>query len=590
MTMLFASSIELPSRRPVGRLALFGRFSCVGEESALFAAVDAFVRPQPFENNLRRAGHNGGVVLGLHPESFQMLEQALNFLQLRQILGARRVHGHFQLAAHLEPLHHWLEAGVGKIICKDLANGRADQFPRDVFGAANLAFVLELEFSGHRGNGGIDVGHAGDDGGVAAAQRALLGAAEHVFKGAGGQALGDARAPIHALVLARLERNFLDNFADVVRHFNAFPGVAIRPRLLRCDGHSFCDRCGIMRANFGADAVLQGRDDLAARGVVFRIRGEYKQHIERHPHRIAFYLDVAFLHDVEQSHLDFSGEVRKLVDGEDSAIGAGKKAVVNRQLVRKIAAASGCLDGIHVADHIRDGDVRRSELFDVAVIAAEPGDRRGVAFRGDEIAANAAQRRIRIVVDFASLHDRNMWVHEAGEVAKNPRFRLAAQAEKNEMMARKDGVDDLGYYRVVVPVQAGKERLALFHLAHQILAQLLSHTSLRDSLFGPLTAAKLTEGFRELAAGAPFLRPNLDESNKLDAAAAKKARCRHYRRNGAGARVTKIRWRVSFRLSGYTPTGERRDLHSCLGKVWNGLLPIAGSANRLLKCSVQAHT
>ena len=91
-----------------------------------------------------------------------------------------------------------------------------------------------------------------------------------------------------------------------------------------------------MRANFGADAVFQRRDDFSARRVILRVRGEDQQHVQRQPHRIALNLHVAFLHDVEQAHLNFSRQVGQFVDGEDSAVRAGQQAVMNGQLVGKM--------------------------------------------------------------------------------------------------------------------------------------------------------------------------------------------------------------------------------------------------------------
>ncbi len=92
---------------------------------------------------------------------------------------------------------------------------------------------------------------------------------------------------------------------------------ALRPRLLRGNRDALFQRLRIMRANLRADAVLQRRDDLAARRVVLRIGAEHQRHIQRQAHRIALDLNVAFLHDVEQRHLDLAGQVGQLVDGED---------------------------------------------------------------------------------------------------------------------------------------------------------------------------------------------------------------------------------------------------------------------------------
>ncbi len=55
---------------------------------------------------------------------------------------------------------------------------------------------------------------------------------------------------------------------------------------------------------------------------------------------VAFDLHVAFLHDVEEGDLDFAGEVRDFVDGENAAVGAGQKAVVHGELVSRAARRS----------------------------------------------------------------------------------------------------------------------------------------------------------------------------------------------------------------------------------------------------------
>ncbi len=87
--------------------------------------------------------------------------------------------------------------------------------------------------------------------------------------------------------------------------------VALGPRLLRRDGDAFLDGRRIMRTNLRADAVLQRRNDFAARRVVLWIGGENQRDIQPQAHRVALNLHVAFLHDVEQSDLDLAGEIRQ---------------------------------------------------------------------------------------------------------------------------------------------------------------------------------------------------------------------------------------------------------------------------------------
>ena len=185
-----------------------------------------------------------------------------------------------------------------------------------------------------------------------------------------------------------------------------------------------------MRANFRADAVLQRSDDFAARGVVLRIRGKDEQHVERQAQRVALNLDVAFLHDVEQADLNFSCEVGQFVDGEDAAIGAGQQAVMNGQLVGKIAPAARRADGIDVADDVGDGHVGRGELFHVALVAGHPGDGRVVAFSGDFFAAGAANGAQWIVVDFAARHDGNFGIEQLRQAAQDAALGLSAQTRE----------------------------------------------------------------------------------------------------------------------------------------------------------------
>ena len=66
------------------------------------------------------------------------------------------------------------------------------------------------------------------------------------------------------------------------------------------------------------EAVLERRDDPAARGVVLRVgRGDHEQ-VERQADDEAADLDVALLEDVEQADLDPLGQVGQLVDGDDA--------------------------------------------------------------------------------------------------------------------------------------------------------------------------------------------------------------------------------------------------------------------------------
>ena len=68
-------------------------------------------------------------------------------------------------------------------------------------------------------------------------------------------------------------------------------------------------------------------------------------------------------------------------------------------------------------------------------------------------------------------------VEQRGEGAEDARFGLAAEAEEDEVVAREDGVDDLGDDRVFVADDAGEERGLVLRgrreLGDEVFAQLV---------------------------------------------------------------------------------------------------------------------
>ena len=161
----------------------------------------------------------------------------------------------------------------------------------------------------------------------------------------------------------------------------------------------------IVGADLHVEAVLERRDDAAAAGVVFRVGAGDDDDVERQADLVAFDLDVFLFHQVEQTDLHLFGQVGQLVDGEDAAVGARHQAVVDGLFVGEIAAL-GDFDRIDLADEVGDRDVRRGQLLAVALVAVDPCDRQGVAQLGRFLAAGAANRLERIVVDFAAIDDR----------------------------------------------------------------------------------------------------------------------------------------------------------------------------------------
>src|SRR5205807_9985581 len=123
-----------------------------------------------------------------------------------------------------------------------------------------------------------------------------------------------------------------------------------------------------------------------------RIGAEDEHDVHGNPDGKAADLEVALLEDVQQRHLDAGGEIGELVDGEDAAVRARDDAVVDHFLVGVGETLVGGLDGIDVADEIGDGDVRRSQLLAVPLVAADPGNGEVVSLlRGQAPAAFAGR-------------------------------------------------------------------------------------------------------------------------------------------------------------------------------------------------------
>ncbi len=171
-------------------------------------------------------------------------------------------------------------------------------------------------------------------------------------------------------------------------------------RLLVDDADLGLELQRVVRADLGAEPVLERGDDAAAVGVVLGVGAGHDQHVERQPQRVAADLDVALLHHVEHRHLDALGEVGQLVDGDDAAVRPRDQAEGDGLRIAE-AAALGHLDGVDVTDQVGDAGVRRGELLGVALAAVPPRDRQVVTrgrrapdrLRGDRACTGARRAR-----------------------------------------------------------------------------------------------------------------------------------------------------------------------------------------------------
>ena len=243
-----------------------------------------------------------------------------------------------------------------------------------------------------------------------------------------------------------------------------------------------------MRPNLRPNPVLQRSHDLPARRVVLRVGAEDQRHIQRQPHRIPLNLHIAFLHDVEQRHLDLPRQIRKLIDREDPAVRPRQQPIVHRQLVRKVLTPARRLDRIKIANQIGHRHIRGRQLLHIALIATQIGNRRRVALLRNQLAAPLAQRQIRIVPNLASRHIRQPLIQNRRQPAQNAALRLPAQPQQNKVLPRQHRIHNLRHDGVVIPDDARKDRPLGLEPADQVLAQLVFHAAIFEPRLGKLLA------------------------------------------------------------------------------------------------------
>src|SRR5260370_15363923 len=98
-------SVVLAPRRTVYGFARLGLPRLLRKIAAFFAAPDAAVRPQTFENHLRSAGDGSSVFAIGNAEAGGVLQQALEFLKLLATLRGACQTRQLQLPPQLRPQH-----------------------------------------------------------------------------------------------------------------------------------------------------------------------------------------------------------------------------------------------------------------------------------------------------------------------------------------------------------------------------------------------------------------------------------------------------------------------------------------------------
>ncbi len=155
------------------------------------------------------------------------------------------------------------------------------------------------------------------------------------------------------------------------------------------------------------------------------------------------------------------------------------------------------LDGIDVADHVRDGHVRRCQLLDVTVRPRQPGDGRVVALLLHQRPALAANRVVGIVANLAPGDVRHRFVQQRGQQADDARLGLPAQPQQNEVVPRQQRVHDLRDNGFLKTDDARKQRLFALQLTNQVLTNFVFYGAVCDPVLGEATGSEGAERLRK---------------------------------------------------------------------------------------------
>ena len=275
----------------------------------------------------------------------------------------------------------------------------------------------------------------------------------------------DARALVDGIRFAKVAREAREDLEEVRGNLGDEVGF------LADDGDLLVDRLGVVRADLGAEAVLQRRDDAAAVRVVLGVGGGDDEHVEVEAQHVAPDLDVALLHDVEERDLDALGQVGQLVDRDDAAVAARHEPVVDRLGVAE-RAALGHLDRIDVADQVGDRRVGGGELLGVPLAAVAPHDGQVVAQLAGTADGCRRDGMERMLAEFRPLDDRRPFVQQPVQAAQQARLALAAFAEQHDVVAREDRAFELRNHGVIEAVDAGPRVASLGERREEVLAQL----------------------------------------------------------------------------------------------------------------------
>src|ERR1700730_4729742 len=128
---------------------------------------------------------------------------------------------------------------------------------------------------------------------------------------------------------------------------------------------------------------------------------------------------------------------------------------------------------IDIANYVGDSDVWSRKLLHKTCVSIEPLDMSHVAVALQCLPSEGGYWLKRIVVNFRTGNYRKAFIQQFGQLADYPAFRLAAQAEQNEVVSRQDGVDQLRDNGVVVANDPGKKFFPRAQFRDQVCTQLV---------------------------------------------------------------------------------------------------------------------
>src|SRR5581483_3482161 len=281
----------------------------------------------------------------------------------------------------------------------------------------------------------MNVAYARDNGGLFINDRAAFSVAQRILGNGDWQALADARSFVDTLVFASFKGNLLDDLSDKARDYNFRTGsFAFGPGFLRGYCDSVINSLRVMCDDFRADAIFQRRDNLATSRVIFRISREHQHNVQWQTYRIAFDLNVAFLHYVEKTDLNLSRQIGQFVDSKNAAISTRQQSIMNCQLIRKNVSAARSFNRIDIAKDICDCHVRCRQHFDIAGIPSDPIDWSIIALFCNQSFAIRRKRGKWIIVDLRSSDNRHLFIKQSSQTAQDTTLCLTAKTQQYEIV------------------------------------------------------------------------------------------------------------------------------------------------------------